>query len=637
MKIDRELPKETILELYLNKIYLGNRAYGVGAAAQIYYGKTLQELTLAEMATIAGLPQAPSTQNPIINPTAAKKRRDHVLDRMLEASSITEAEHQQAILAPIKTYYHGANIEVNAPYVAEMIRQSLFQHFRKSAYTNGYRVYTTIKAPLQLAANRAVLNHLIAYDRRHGYRGPLTKIHLTQLTPASISSILAKYPVVESLMPVVVTVVNKQSFEVKDATNESLSVPYQGFKWARRALNRGWYGPSIYDAHQVVAPGDVVYVRKVDEDWELAQIPEAETALVSMNPHNGAIEALLGGVDFSTSKFNRATQSLRQPGSSFKPFIYTAALAKGYTLATLINDAPIVVYDPSQPNSEYRPHNTHHTFDGPTRLKEALIQSKNLVSLRILDDIGIDYAIDFVQRFGFTKSALPKGLSLALGSLTVSPMDLTTAYAVFANGGFKVQPYLIDTITNNAGKILLKAKPALACDQCVKQVGQATAPRVLSEDLSFLMQTALKGVIQEGTARAARTLNREDIAGKTGTTNDQVDAWFAGFHADLVTTVWVGFDNPHSLHEYANNVALPVWMDYMKTALSSLANKPFQPPNSIAAFPIDRKTGLLSSADSSGSMMEFFQKEKPPEASDITHDYSSNGVGQQQENETDLF
>lgn len=638
IKIERELPKETILELYLNKIYLGNRAYGIGAAAQIYYGKSIKDLTLAEMAMIAGLPQAPSTQNPIINPEAAKKRRNHVLLRMLEAKFITDAEYQKAIHEPIKTYYHGANIEVHAPYVAEMIRQSLYQHFGKSAYTHGYKVYTTIHSSFQSTANRAVLNRLIDYDRRHGYRGAVAKIQPHRSKNQSIHAVLSRYAIIDALTPALVTTVQKRRFEVETAQGTRLTIPYEGFQWARRALNRGWYGPSIHDAHQVVAAGDVVYIRQVEEDeWELAQMPVVEAALVSMNPHDGAISALVGGLDFATSKFNRATQSLRQPGSSFKPFIYAAALAKGYTLATLINDAPIVVYDPSQPNSEYRPHNTHHTFDGPTRIKEALIRSKNLVSLRILDDIGIDYAIDFVQRFGFAKSALPKGLSLALGSLSVSPLDLTTAYAVFANGGFKVQPYLIDTITNDAGKVLLKAKPQLACEHCVQQVGQTVAPRVLNEDLTFLMQTALKGVIQEGTARAALSLNREDIGGKTGTTNDQVDAWFAGFHPDLVTTVWVGFDNPRSLHAYGADIALPMWIDYMKVALTSLAHKPFTPPANVVTLPIDKKTGLLSSVNRLNTIMEFFQKDAPPESSGMTQDYYSANEQLKQGNETDLF
>lgn len=520
IKIDREFSKEKILELYLNRIYLGNRAYGVGAAAQIYYGKTLKELTLSEMAMIAGLPQAPSTQNPIINPVAAKKRRDHVLDRMREDGYITEAQYQEALHEPIHVQYHGAKIEVNAPYVAEMIRQSLFQHFGKSAYTKGYKVYTTIRAPLQLAADESIKNRLIAYNKRHGYH---------------------------------------------------------------------------------------------------AQTPQA--ALVALNPSNGAIEALAGGLDFASSKFNRAIQSTRQPGSSFKPFIYAAALSKGYTLATVINDAPIVMYDPSQPNAMYRPHNHTNTFDGPTRLRTALVRSTNMVPLRILDDIGLDYATDFIQKFGFPKDSLPKGLSLALGSLGVSPLDLTTAYAVFANGGFLVQPYLINEVIDNTGKVILKAKPTLACEHC-----QNPAPRILSEDLAFLMQTALKGVIDSGTGRAARALNREDLAGKTGTTNDQVDVWFAGFHPDLAVTVWMGYDVPRSLHEYAASTALPLWMDFMKVALQTLPAKPFQPPASVVAFPIDKKTGLLVNASHPDSLMEYFQKDNPPEANDVEQSNFASGT-----------
>ncbi|MCX7114810.1 MAG: penicillin-binding protein 1A [Gammaproteobacteria bacterium] len=617
IKIDRELSKEKILELYLNKIYLGNRAYGVGAAAQIYYGKTLKELTISEMAMIAGLPQAPSTQNPIANPPAAEKRRNHVLERMFNAGYLSAEQYQQAIREPIKAYYHGAKIEVEAPYVAEMIRQSLFQYFGKSAYTKGYKVYTSIRAPLQLAANETILQHLITYDKRHGYRGPVTQTDLRHLKTAEKQQhVLNRYPVIETFIPALVTNVQPQQIHATTRYGDNITIPYQGFKWARRALSRGWYGPSIHDAHQVAHEGDVIYVRQDKQNWELAQIPEAEAALVALNPQNGGIEALVGGLDFANSKFNRATQSGRQPGSSFKPFIYTAALSKGYTLATLINDAPLVIYDPSQPNSMYRPHNYNHTFNGPTRLKEGLVLSKNLVSLRILDDIGIDYAIEFIQRFGFQKAALPKGLSLALGSLSVSPLDLTSAYAIFANGGFRIQPFLINEVTDNTGKVLLKAKPTLATD--TPEQGHPGAPRVLAQDINFLMQTSLKSVIQEGSARSARILNRDDIAGKTGTTNDQVDAWFAGFHQDLAVTVWVGFDNPHSLHEYAADVALPLWIDFMKSVLPTLPHKPFEPPASIAAYPINKKTGLLAKSNYPGTIMEYFQKDHLPEGQEDT-------------------
>lgn len=621
IKIDRELSKEKILELYLNKIYLGNRAYGVGAAAQVYFGKSLKELTLAEMAMIAGLPQSPSTQNPIVNIQAATKRRNHVLDRMFEAGFINKEQHQSAINEPPKVYYHSANIEVHAPFVAEMIRQSMFQYYGKSAYTKGYKVYTTIKAQLQLTANETVLDGLIDYEHRHGYRGPVNHLSHQQIkTSNQIAAALSKYSEIESLIPVVVTTVEENYFKTKDAASIERTVPFSGFKWARRALKRGWYGPNISNAHQVVAVGDIVYLRRAKDIWTLAQIPEVEAALVALNPHNGEIEALVGGVDFAINKFNRATQSLRQPGSSFKPFIYTAALAKGYTLATLINDAPLVIYDPSQPNSEYRPHNAHNTFDGPTRFKEALIKSKNLVSLRILDDIGIDYAIDYVQRFGFNKASLPHGLSLALGSLSISPLDLTAAYAVIANGGFRIKPYLIGSITDDNNKVLLKARPALACDNCAHAPNQTLAQRVIEPDLVFLMQNTLNGVIKYGTGKAASALDRDDIAGKTGTTNEQVDAWFAGFHSDLVTTVWVGFDNPKSLHEYASFAALPLWIDFMKEALKTLPHKPFEPPNSIAALPIDKKTGLLTSTDNPDGIMEYFQKNKLPESSDAIND-----------------
>nr|WP_238551332.1 penicillin-binding protein 1A [Legionella oakridgensis] len=570
IKIDKELSKEKILELYLNKIYLGNRAYGVGAAAQVYYGKPLKELNLAQLAMIAGLPQAPSTQNPIINPLAAKKRRDHVLERLLEEKYITEEQYHDAINQPITARYHGSKVEVNAPYVAEMIRQSLYDHFGPDAYTKGYKVYTTITGSLQIVANQVVEENLLAYDRRHGYRGPVANIG--EVDPSSIDqlhALLTQYPVINDLEPAVILTVSEQEATATSRRGQSFTIPWQGLSWARPALKKGWVGKSPTQAKQVVSAGDIVYVRYHNDMWQLSQIPQVESALVALNPQNGAIQALVGGFNFERSKFNRATQSGRQPGSSFKPFIYAAALNKGYTLATLVNDAPIVIDDPSQANL-WRPHNDNRKFNGPTRLKEGLVRSRNMVSIRILDDIGIDYAIDFITHFGFHRENLPHALSLALGSLSVSPMDLTAAYAIFANGGFKVEPFLIDHITDNEGKILLQAKPLIACTEpCAdKNIDpDIMAPRVIPEDIAFLMNSALKGVIQQGTARAATILNRQDLAGKTGTTNDQVDAWFAGYYPELVVTTWVGYDTPHSLHEYAAALALPVWIDFMKAAL----------------------------------------------------------------------
>ncbi|MBA3536929.1 MAG: penicillin-binding protein 1A [Tatlockia sp.] len=613
IKIDRELSKEKILELYLNKIYLGNRAYGVGAAAMVYYGKSLKELNLAELAMIAGLPQAPSTQNPIANPGAAKKRRDHVLERLLEEKFITKQQFQEAIIQPITAKYHGTNIQVQAPYVAEMIRQSLFEHFGSKSYTKGYKVYTTIKGPLQLAANQVVTSNLLAYDRRHGYRGPVANISATVAQSPSFKKILAQYPIINDLEPAVILAVGEKDATAATYADVKITIPWEGLSWARPALKNGWMGKAPSKAKQVVAIGDIVYVRQQKDVWLLTQIPQVEAALVALNPNNGALEALVGGFNFQKSKFNRATQSERQPGSSFKPFIYAAALNKGYTLATLVNDAPIVVDDPSQAGL-WRPHNVNLTFNGPTRLKDALVHSRNLVSIRVLDDIGFDYAIDFISRFGFRKASLPKALSLALGSLSVSPMELTTAYAVFANGGFKIDPYLIDHITDNDGKIMLQAKPVVVCKNCdPTKVDPATqAPRVIPEDVAFLMNSALKDVIQHGTAHAARVLNRQDIAGKTGTTNDQFDAWFSGFNSDLVVTTWMGFDNPQSLHEFAANLALPLWIDFMKIALANTSEQELAQPANIVAVRIDPASGQFAANNQNNAIIEYFREQDLP-------------------------
>ncbi|KTC84151.1 penicillin-binding protein 1A [Legionella brunensis] len=634
IKIDRELSKEKILELYLNKIYLGNRAYGVGAAAEVYYGKSLKELNLAELAMIAGLPQAPSTQNPIANPLAAKKRRDHVLERLLEEKYITDKQYQEAVSQPITAKYHGTNIEVSAPYVAEMIRQSLYDHFGPKAYTKGYKVYTTIKGPLQITANKVVTDSLLSYDRRHGYRGPIAKISgVDSQSPDSLHKLLAQYPVINGLEPAVILAVGDKEAIAANRHGRNFTIPWEGLSWARPALKHGWMGKAPTKAQQVVAVGDIVYVHNQDNKWQLSQIPQIEAALVALNPNNGALEALVGGFNFQKSKFNRATQSERQPGSSFKPFIYAAALNKGYTLATLVNDAPIVVDDPSQANL-WRPHNVNLTFNGPTRLKDALVHSRNLVSIRVLDDIGFDYAIDFISRFGFRKEKLPKALSLALGSLSVSPMELTAAYAVFANGGFRIEPYLIDHITDNDGEILLQAKPSIACDQCeLDKVDPSTlAPRVISADIAFLMTSALKGVIQHGTAHAARVLNRPDLAGKTGTTNDQVDAWFAGFNPDLVVTTWVGYDNPQSLHEYAAGLALPMWIDFMKIALINMPEKQLHQPENIVAVQIDPATGLLAKMNQPNTITEYFREQDVPGTEPTSDDTETSTDADTQDN-----
>lgn len=639
IKIDRELSKEKILELYLNKIYLGNRAYGVGAAATIYYGKPLKELNIAQLATIAGLPQAPSTQNPIANPKAAKIRRDHVLERLLEEKYITKAEYEDAILQPVAVKYHSTNLDVNAPYVAEMIRQSLYDNFGENAYTKGYKVYTTIKGPLQIAANQAVEDHLLAYDHRHGYRGPVAKATEAQMqSPAALHQLLTTYPVLNDLEPAVILSVEEREATARNSSGQDLTIPWQGISWARRALTKGWVANAPTKASQVLAVGDVVYLRPHADQWLLTQLPMVEAALVALDPSNGAIEALVGGFNFKKSKFNRATQASRQPGSSFKPFIYAAALNKGYTLATLVNDAPIVIDDPSQANM-WRPHNDNQKFNGPTRLKDAFVHSTNLVSIRILDDIGIDYAIDFVSQFGFVKTSLPHALSLALGSLSVSPIDLTAAYAVIANGGYKIEPFLIDHITDSDGHVLLQAKSTHVCVSPCNDDPDVVAPRVIPADVAFLINSALKGVIQQGTAQDARVLNRKDIAGKTGTTNEQVDAWFAGYNPDLVVTTWIGFDTPHPLHEYAARLALPLWIDFMKVALHGKPEREIPQPENIVSVRINPANGLLAKAGQANAIDEYFRDKDVPGADEesITHTTGNAHGMDGQDDEDNLF
>ncbi len=612
IKIDQELPKEKILELYLNKIYLGNRAYGVGAAAQIYYGKNINELSISELAMIAGLPQAPSAHNPIANPNAALRRRNHVLDRLYEEKYISTQQYDTAIAEPVNASYHGPKIKASAPYVAEMIRQSLYAHFGEDAYTQGFKVYTTIKAPLQIAANRLVEQHLLNYEKRHGYRGPIKNLQLTaQPTKKQLGAILSSYQNNHDLLPGIVTEVKPKSLKVFLKDGNAIAVNWDGLSWAKPALTHGWTGKAPSTAANVAKRGDVIYVRNVEGHWQISQIPKLESALISLNPQNGAIEALVGGFNFQYSKFNRVTQSQRQPGSSFKPFIYAAALSKGYSLASIVNDAPIVMRDPSL-NHLWRPHNDNNTFNGPTRVREALAYSRNLVSIRLLDDIGIDYAIQYVTRFGFDKKQLPHALSLALGSLSVSPIDLTSAYAVIANGGYRVEPYMIDHITNRHGDLILQANPAIACKPLeTPPHGTNCAPEVIPPDLTFLIHSALQSVIEHGTAVQAKVLGRHDLAGKTGTTNDQVDAWFAGYNAQLVTTTWFGYDTPQPLHEYAASLALPLWIDYMKIALKGMPEQTSTPPENILSIPINPQNGLRAPAGAK-SISEFFRENEVP-------------------------
>jgi penicillin-binding protein 1A len=604
IKIDRELPKEKILELYLNKIYLGNRAYGVATAARVYYGKKLKNLTLAQMAMIAGLPQAPSSQNPIANPKAALKRRNHVLSRMLEEEKISKEAFLEAIKQPITAKYHQKKVEVYAPYVAEMIRQSLYEHFGKDAYNRGYKVYSTVNSQLQKAANTAVEDSLLSYEKRHGYKGPVAKFKLQgNESNNGFDSLLANFPIISDLIPVLITDVNLENLQVYSKTKELLSIPAQSFKWAFPAREQ------TVKLNSKFSKGEVIYLRK-DRDWELAQIPDVEGALVSITPTNGAIKALVGGFNFQKSKYNRVTQAKRQPGSSFKPFIYAAALNKGLNLATIINDAPIVVDDPSLVEA-WRPHNHNREFYGPTRLREGLIRSRNLVSIRVLELTGIDYSINFLKNFGFDANDLPRSLSLALGSLTLTPLQITKAYSVIANGGFAIDPYLINTIKNSRNQLILTAKPKTVCNDCVLPK-EEQAKRVIDPEVAYLMDSALRDVIQNGTGRGAKVLARNDLAGKTGTTNSQLDAWFTGYAGGLATSVWVGYDKPRTLNEYAAKVALPIWVSYMKAALKDKAIQLLKQPNNMVTLRINNQSGLRTTR-LENSRFEVFRKENVPD------------------------
>lgn len=606
LKIERELTKAEILELYVNKVFLGYRAYGVAAAAEVYYGKELSELTLAESAMIAGLPKAPSAINPISNPKAAKARRSHVLQRMLDGGYITYEEWLQADAEPLQASYHGTTVEVRAPYVGEMVRQQLIEQFGEDAYTMGLQVFTTIQADLQAAAYQQLRKGLLDYDQRHGLRKPR---HLGE--PTEWLAELAKLPNYGSLVPAVVTEVEDKSITVLGKNQELHTITWENLRWARKDLGklRVSYYPKT--AHDIVGVGDRVYIYPTTTGaWRLGQVPEVEGAIVSVSPRNGDILALVGGFDFVKSKFNRAVQAELQPGSSFKPFIYTAALANGYTPASIFNDAPIVFEDPAE-EALWRPENSNRQFSGPTSLRTALIRSRNLVSIRLLRAIGLDTAIEYVTRFGFAKERMPHGLSLALGTASVAPLDMARGYAILANGGYGVDTHVIKRIEDSNGKVLLASKALSACARDCGPDEQA-APQVIDARDAYIMNTLLQDAIQRGTGRGAKSIGRTDIAGKTGTTNDQYDAWFTGFNGDAATVVWVGYDNPRSLGEYAAKAALPIWRDYTKSALKGKPLNKMAPPPGVVTVKIDPKTGFLAGSGQTGAVFEVFRVEDVP-------------------------
>ncbi|MEY3807860.1 MAG: hypothetical protein RI893_836 [Pseudomonadota bacterium] len=591
LKIEHEYPKNKILELYLNQMFMGHRAYGIAAAAQVYYGKSLTELNLAEYAMIAGLPKAPSLYNPITNPERAIERRNYVLHRMLELNYITQQDYDVSSLQSSSAKLQSVVPEVSALYLAEMVRQKILELYGEQAYTSGFKVYTTLNGALQTTANQALVDSLHAYDQRHGYRHCKGDSCQKVKIPTAIGDTL----------PATVLHINKNlTARLQDKT--LIEIPEKSIKWA--------------GAQASLQIGDTIRVRRLpDNTWVLAQVPEAEGAFVSLNPADGAILALTGGFDFFRNKYNRATQSKRQPGSGFKPIIYTTALEQGYTTASLINDAPIVIDNPGQ-ESEWRPENYSKKFYGLTSIRSAITHSRNIIAIRLLKDMGVEKAVATALRFGFTDEQLPKTLSLALGSGYASPLQMARFYATFANGGFLITPYFIERIESNEGEIIYQAKPKISCPNCdsTQELDQRYASRIITPQICFLMNSLLRDVVQKGTATGAKILGRQDLAGKTGTTNEQRDAWFNGYTKTNVATAWIGFDDfsPLGNLETGGVAALPMWINFMRVALKDTPETSLAAPQGVVKAFINPSTGLLAESTSKAGVWEFFQAKQVP-------------------------
>jgi len=715
--IENLLSKDEILMLYINKIELGHRAFGFGAAAQVYYGKEVHELNLAQIAVLAGLPKAPSTLNPIRSPKRAKARRSVVLQRMLVSGYISDLQYQTAKNAPITGKRHGAEIELNAPYVAEMAHNEVLKRYGKDkAYTEGYKVFTTVTAKLQTAAEQALVKNLLNYDQRHGYRGPLSslrpqpistddtsEVQIVPLLQKELSKALSEATYYQMLEPAIVLAVEEKSVSIQLRNKVTATIKWQGLAWARPYINDQKQGRPPKTAKDILKYGDVILVSKMtDNNYRLGQLPTASAAIVSLSPNDGAIKAAVGGFSFKQSQFNRVTQAKRQVGSNIKPFIYSAALEHGFTLASLVNDAPINQWDKSS-GVVWRPRNSPEKYVGLLRVRLALAQSKNVIAVRLLKSIGVTNTIKHLTAFGFNATDLPRNETLALGSASLTPLEVATGFAAFANGGFLVEPYLIERIESSEGEIIYQANPAIACDPCIQtdslddteqafdlmsnqnldlnttieseqlpeeaisaqaiEIKQAN--RIISPQNAFLITQALNSAIWgadwsakhgwQGTGWRARTLKRRDIAGKTGTTNEAKDAWFSGFSRNIVTTSWIGFDDPrHILGQsvYNNNLgknqttgtewggltAQPAWIDFMRIALAEAEPESFQPPVDIVSVRIDKTTGKLTTKTDKTSQFEYFRLGKVP-TEFVTEDSSSEILSgsQQKEEEEELF
>jgi len=665
-KIEQEFTKEQIMALFLNKMFFGQRAYGVAAASQVFFNQDLADINVAEAATLAGVLPAPSRYNPATSAENATNRRGYVLSRMLELGYIDEATYETALAWPMESRMYGAAIELSAPYVAEMVRSEMLKRYGEGTYTDGYQVVTSLDSRMQQGANYALRNGLLAFTRRRGYKGPIDAV---ELTDELLATPFAEWPIetrelLEQYAPgglsvALVTAVNENnnaSLLLRGGVTANL--PWAGIKWAKPFIDPETTGPEPESAADVLVVGDLIYVMPTTVgSWALAQVPEAQGAVVSVDPFDGAVSALTGGFDFTTSKFNRARQAFRQPGSSFKPFIYSAALEHGNTAASVILDAPVVISS-SELEAVWRPLNYSGRFYGPTRMRDALKRSMNLVSVRLLlFETGVGNAVRHIEKFGFGGAALHRNGSLALGGGAASPLDMAQGYAVLANGGHAVRPYVIDAIYGPEGETLYRAEPAVVCDECVPSAERepafgdefeeeltldemaeiatvyrpdatvapelfedvVVAPQAISPQNVFLVQDMMRDVVRAGTGRKALVLGRTDLSGKTGTSNDRRDAWFGGFNADIAAIVWVGYDDdlPLGPGEEGSRTALPIWIDFARIALDGVPDNQMPMPEGIISVLIDRETGCPARAGQRNVIFEVFREGHVPECENI--------------------
>ena len=606
IKIEHSLPKDKILELYINQIYLGQRAYGFAAAAQVYYGKPLDKLNLAETALLAGLPKAPSSYNPFVHPKRAIKRQHEVLHDMRRYGFIDETTYQNALKQPLRFKASQQSRDLAADYVGEIVRQTMYERYQDQIYSSGLKVYTTILKSSQEAANTAIAQGIMEYDLRHGYRGPEGYIAASEMVGENANQNMEKaIDVIETfggLSPAVVTKITDKFLRVHTISGEDVQIEGDGLSLVSKVL----HDPKASEKLKIKV-GSIVRVIKNGEAWKITQLPQVESAFVSLDPKTGAVRALVGGFDFNRNKFNHVTQAWRQPGSSFKPFIYSAALEKGFTPASIIDDAPISFPASFTGSGEsWEPHNFDNKYEGPMRLRTALTKSKNMVSIRVLNSIGVGYAQDYITHFGFAAKDHPAYLTMALGAGSVTPWQMAEAYAVFANGGYRVTPFIINHIEDSKGKLIEEAK--------IIEAGNG-AERVIDERNAFLMTSMMQDVTRIGTAAKARQLGRSDVAGKTGTTNNHIDTWFAGFNPKQVAVVWMGYDKPQSLGstETGGSAALPIWIKYMASALKGTPDVPLNEPDGVNSIRINLKTGAKANEDETGFYEYFYEEYPPPE------------------------